>query len=665
MKKHYFGNENGSVLLLVPVLLMVLGLFMVGTIKKAETKSFYGEVKTQDKMERIQKALAIHANRYYRIPCPADPNVPPATAAFGTEKIQDDCDGMNAAKTASDQPQEQVGIVPFRELGLTEFDVRDVWGNYFSYSASPAYTKTPVVGGRIPAWQYTDNIGPVGEPARLPVAYSTNPTDNETVIDTSGLATINMDLTPGNPPTAQEISATFVHKYCRQADSWIQPPDANLATPTKHRDDTGGQHELDMTLTIGINSYPATFRRSLNKNNYKAQFCCATDASTYEMDIFDASEPATIAFLRNGNAFTSAGPLSFTPSDPAVDDLTFSGGGVKGSWLSALVESRAALPLRLNYGDKEVGIKGGLSLGTAWNPVDVDGDGNATDIVGKMYGDNTLFIDIGDDDRKSATLVLGDLGGTYDPTANLTYSVELYDITTGMTVTNLAYSSANNHADDYPDFNDMTKANYNQDLFHATRILGDSSMIGGVGKYEINVADFKEQIEAQNLDVGNIVLKKIHLHTGATSSPISTQLVGMELAKTTAASTDIVVENESGTRFIPARDESGYRPGDEATPDDVTSGFEAPAYTLISHGENGSGAFIVGPGGGQIAFADAGDKERENANHGNRVFTNQRRVIAGGADHFDDIVLWDSQMSLYNVLPNATCETAQADVSSP
>jgi hypothetical protein len=146
---------------------------------------------------------------------------------------------------------------------------------------------------------------------------------------------------------------------------------------------------------------------------------------------------------------------------------------------------------------------------------------------------------------------------------------------------------------------------------------------------------------------------------------MSIQLTALELIPFAGDNTDLVMRNEANTPLLPPRGAAGYRPGDEPVTGLLAPNYEAPAYTLVSHGENGAGAFIVGTNT-RISTAGAGNAEIENSDDGgapDREFVSQRRVISGGADHFDDIVLWDSQMSLYNVLPNATCEVAQAEVN--
>lgn len=633
-------NERGSVLLIVPVFFLALAAFIGVTIKQAETKSFYSEVRTEKKMERVQKALAIHSHRYYRIPCPADPTLDPVgnAANFGTERAG----GCTTVTT-------QTGIVPFRELGLTEFDVRDQWGNYFTYAVSPSFTKTPVVGGRIPSWQYTDDTGPA---TPLPVPYSSSPGDTDPLIS----VTVNpAGLTGG------QIAQTFVHEYCRRRNSWVQ--DASEF----HYGPNGAQYNLDDALVIGTISYPLIpLYRPLNKNNYKAQYCCAADFQSFTSEVFD---PATY------KAALRLGPMSFTPpAGTPAHDVTFRGGGSPyATGAAILIENRVPGTRALNYGDRMEGLKGGMTTNPVARYEDMDGDGVATDADSKMYRTTSLFMDIATNDRTAARLTLSDLEGS-DADSQIMYSVELYDVASGTTLTNQPYdpSDPDSVMDDYPDIDNLGGANYNPNLFHATqKTFG--KVIAGMGKFDIDVHDFEKQIVAMGYNPGNIRLKKIQFHIGDKASKLSTQLSSLELINgAPAPNTDIIVQNEGANPILPARTAAGYKTGDDIIPEDATpSGFEAPAYSLVSHGKNGIGAFIVGTPNqigrtGTVWENGIGDGELENADNiinGNRNFRAQRRIISTTNQHFDDIVMWDTQMSLYNILSNGTCERAQAEVN--
>lgn len=74
---------------------------------------------TKDRQEQIAHAVGAFAVVNSRTPCPADPNAIPAQK--GMER--DHCSDSKSA----------LGIVPYRDLGLTESQAKDGYGRYFTY----------------------------------------------------------------------------------------------------------------------------------------------------------------------------------------------------------------------------------------------------------------------------------------------------------------------------------------------------------------------------------------------------------------------------------------------------------------------------------------------------------------------------------------------------
>jgi hypothetical protein len=82
---------------------------------------------------------------------------------------------------------------------------------------------------------------------------------------------------------------------------------------------------------------------------------------------------------------------------------------------------------------------------------------------------------------------------------------------------------------------------------------------------------------------------------------------------------------------------------------------EVFAFAIISHGDNGTGAYLAN-GTANRAGGSAGTDEQVNY-----TFATPLRVIdrpmmmAAGANHFDDIVVWRTQIGLMGELNNASC----------
>lgn len=142
----------GFTLVEVAVSLLIAGILGVGALyilNKAEQRENY--YTTLDRMDVVVKALATYVDSAGRLPCPADPGV--ADVTFGWEW------GVGGATIAGGRPtpsptcqtwddptaagvvSKNIGIVPFLTLGLQDKDVRDGWGNYFTYAVSPVFAQ--------------------------------------------------------------------------------------------------------------------------------------------------------------------------------------------------------------------------------------------------------------------------------------------------------------------------------------------------------------------------------------------------------------------------------------------------------------------------------------------------------------------------------------------
>ena len=85
----------------------------------------------------------------------------------------------------------------------------------------------------------------------------------------------------------------------------------------------------------------------------------------------------------------------------------------------------------------------------------------------------------------------------------------------------------------------------------------------------------------------------------------------------------------------------------------ANSSSEAFAVVLVSHGEDGSGAF-TGNGGTLPLPAVASANETENAD-GDNTFADGARILTSGPNYFDDILFYRTNWSLFAELNSATC----------
>lgn len=102
--------EIAIVLVILTLLLVIVAPLAIGQAEISRRAT------TKARMDNIEKALVLFAQRNQRLPCPADGSLDNTNAANGAENrnATGDCIG-----------NQQTGIVPFRSLGLGEEDATD------------------------------------------------------------------------------------------------------------------------------------------------------------------------------------------------------------------------------------------------------------------------------------------------------------------------------------------------------------------------------------------------------------------------------------------------------------------------------------------------------------------------------------------------------------
>jgi prepilin-type N-terminal cleavage/methylation domain-containing protein len=130
-------REKGFTLIEMGIVLLIAGLIL-GSLSAlfAPYIHYVQKNSTDTRMEKVSNSLALFAQNYGRLPCPADPAA--ISEPFGAPR-RSGSDGSNVAQFDCGNSSESnyVGIIPFRALGLTEDQARDGYGNFFTYAASP------------------------------------------------------------------------------------------------------------------------------------------------------------------------------------------------------------------------------------------------------------------------------------------------------------------------------------------------------------------------------------------------------------------------------------------------------------------------------------------------------------------------------------------------
>lgn len=114
-----FSLVEASITLTIIGLVSIVGL---GAIKRWRQQQQI--TVTQNHQEQILTAMALYSARTGNFPYPGDSRAPP--------------DIFGLSRTIEGVPKDQVGIVPYRTLGLPESAAKDGYGRYFTYVGGSA-----------------------------------------------------------------------------------------------------------------------------------------------------------------------------------------------------------------------------------------------------------------------------------------------------------------------------------------------------------------------------------------------------------------------------------------------------------------------------------------------------------------------------------------------
>jgi prepilin-type N-terminal cleavage/methylation domain-containing protein len=120
---HTRRNEQGFTLVELAISLAVLGLLLAAIISLLSTRTDRSAFDLTEKRQKIiVRALNNFAQQNNRLPCPSDPN------------------GVNLglARPTCPAPANRDGVLPFRDLGLTQDQATDGYGNPFTYIVAGA-----------------------------------------------------------------------------------------------------------------------------------------------------------------------------------------------------------------------------------------------------------------------------------------------------------------------------------------------------------------------------------------------------------------------------------------------------------------------------------------------------------------------------------------------
>ena len=137
--------EIAIVLVILTLLLVIVAPLAIGQAEIARRAT------TKARMDNIDKALVLFAQRNQRLPCPADGSLDNTSNANGVENR--DAAGLCIAN-------QQTGIVPFRSLGLGEEDAMDGRNLRFTFRIGAELAKADALN-----MTFCDPVGTGGTPS--------------------------------------------------------------------------------------------------------------------------------------------------------------------------------------------------------------------------------------------------------------------------------------------------------------------------------------------------------------------------------------------------------------------------------------------------------------------------------------------------------------------
>ena len=160
------GLTLGFTLIEMAIVLVVIGLLLSGGLTAIAPVIQNSKIsETNQKLDRIEQALILHVIRYSCLPCPATGTGTAGQADAGGVYI-----GCPTAPTACTNAQ---GVVPWINLGLSEADITDGFGNRISYAiGTTANLQNNGEMLRVPPSGYPAGDLPVSNLAGTPITTS-------------------------------------------------------------------------------------------------------------------------------------------------------------------------------------------------------------------------------------------------------------------------------------------------------------------------------------------------------------------------------------------------------------------------------------------------------------------------------------------------------------
>ena len=121
------------------------------------------------------------------------------------------------------------------------------------------------------------------------------------------------------------------------------------------------------------------------------------------------------------------------------------------------------------------------------------------------------------------------------------------------------------------------------------------------------------------------------------------------------AFTDATNDNDSPYIYTPNVSAGGNRQASTLQSENGQASIAAPAFVLVSHGENGDGAFLVNNTRNRVPASVAGAVNEIQNTDDDQIFAIGPQVRVQGEGYFDDTVLWRTQHGVMAENGSSSC----------
>jgi len=563
-----YKSEAGFIAFAIPLIIFASSLFIIVMTQAIKYQDFYYEAKTLKKINNIKTTLSSYAQHHYRIPCPADPS----SKEIGEEhyvKINNSC-------------QYRTGIIPFKELGLSQNSVKDAWGRFITYKINPAFASKTTPKS---------------------IFYSDNSNDPLPILK----------------PTLQNQ----IHQMCRTS-RWILK-------------------EMDEYIGNDAKKYNIQ-NQGINKNIHKAKFCCPSYSLNHELIEFEISDyKQEIENKRNKN-FNFNNQVKIYSEK--IDKLPFWNSKENANKRKSSQNTKSQFP-HIQYtertsfsGDPEASI--GPINGSFFNTKAI------LKINTKAISTQIINIKITNVDKNNwgdpvpvSINIVSKKGGFSE---RIFYTLKIPETTTKTANIPISLLSILGHEKD--------------------EILYSSNLWRGYGEiakeqFKQNKERFLRLIKQKNINIEDLIISEAHLN--AAFAPLHIARISL----LSQENNDLFVRHTIDEEKLKTKSSPNfYNAANIIWENPVTQINEKIAYALISHGANGEGSYIASKKSKKIT--DNIKDKQENpaeilnyANNDNGEIVNIPRTISTNLKQkFDDIVFWQTQLQIMNVVDNNSCEQA-------